>query len=358
MSRRVEERVEMSRVIMVVVLALALALGVAACGDDSDEGEGNGSGAAAGAPEACESEDLAFGANEPSSSFFAYFTAVGRVVNENSDCVELTIIQSPGGVDNMKGLNQGSMDVAQVDASVILDAYNGTGTFEGQADDSLRYLWVYGLFPQDITVTEESGVQSLQDLHGKPYSAGEVGTSTEALTKELFALLGIEPKWFDGSWDDIVAAMKDGRIVGYTKGTPGFAADPTQLDVDSTDPVKVIGFSPEDQEKIKAEMPNISFLEVPENAMESLTGAHDAFTTFALILGVTTKDGLSETSAYEIVKAVVENQAEQAAAFEGVEGVDFTQTTLDSAPIPLHAGAVKYFEEAGETVPAELKSTR
>lgn len=344
----------MRRLLMVVVLALAI--GMAACGgDDSEKPASNGS--TTDASKACEPQDIAFGGNEPSSSFFAYFTAVGRVVNDHSDCVDMTIVQAPGGVDNIKGLNSGSMKVAQVDGGVTLEAFNGTGTFEGHADPDLRYLWVYGLFPQDITVTEESGVKTLQDLDGKPYSAGEVGTATEALTKQIFELLGIKPKWFDGSWDDIVGAMKDGRIVGYTKGTPGFTADPTQLDVDSTDPVKLVGFSDEDLATIKEKLPNVTLQMVPKDSMETLQGPHEEFTTFALILGVATKADLSEEAAYEIVKAVVENHDEQAKAFEGVKDSDFTAMTLASAPIPLHPGAVKFFEESGETVPPELKPT-
>ncbi|MBQ9198379.1 MAG: C4-dicarboxylate ABC transporter substrate-binding protein, partial [Clostridia bacterium] len=65
--------------------------------------------------------------------------------------------------------------------------------------------------------------------------------------------------------------------------------------------------------------------------------------------------GLTDDEVYEIVKAVWENRDEWAGVSKSVE----TQVTLDSVlegiAIPMHPGAIRYFEEIGVEIPENLK---
>ena len=63
---------------------------------------------------------------------------------------------------------------------------------------------------------------------------------------------------------------------------------------------------------------------------------------------------MSEDLAYEITKAMFENIADLQAVHPAANQttVDFT---LDATPIPLHPGAIRYYEEAGADVPDRLR---
>jgi TRAP-type uncharacterized transport system substrate-binding protein len=73
------------------------------------------------------------------------------------------------------------------------------------------------------------------------------------------------------------------------------------------------------------------------------------------MIGVSARPGLDEQTAYDIVKAVMEDEVEQVTAFPAVEGVNLAEQTLAYATSPLHPGAIRWFEEAGYDVPDRLR---
>ena len=62
---------------------------------------------------------------------------------------------------------------------------------------------------------------------------------------------------------------------------------------------------------------------------------------------------LPESLVYEMIKATFDNQQELANAYKSF--ADLKADAILRSPIPLHPGAVKYFEEQGVVIPAELK---
>ena len=63
---------------------------------------------------------------------------------------------------------------------------------------------------------------------------------------------------------------------------------------------------------------------------------------------------MSEDLVYEITKAIFENVEDLRAVHPAANQttIDFT---LSATPIPLHPGAIRYYEEAGATVPDALR---
>lgn len=55
------------------------------------------------------------------------------------------------------------------------------------------------------------------------------------------------------------------------------------------------------------------------------------------------------------MKAVWENRDEWAGCAKSVETQTVLETALEEIAIPLHPGAIRYFEEIGMQVPDELK---
>ena len=64
---------------------------------------------------------------------------------------------------------------------------------------------------------------------------------------------------------------------------------------------------------------------------------------------------MPEDVVYEMFKATVENKAMQEEAFPSVKNYDYFNFIIESSPIPIHPGVIRYLEEQGIEVPENLK---
>ena len=73
------------------------------------------------------------------------------------------------------------------------------------------------------------------------------------------------------------------------------------------------------------------------------------------VMEVLDVSGLSDDDIYNIVKAVWENRDEWAGCAKSVQTQTVLDTVLEEIAIPMHPGAIRYFEEIGIEVPDNLK---
>ena len=63
---------------------------------------------------------------------------------------------------------------------------------------------------------------------------------------------------------------------------------------------------------------------------------------------------LSEDTVYQMTKILFENVDQLRAVHQKAQAISL-ETALDGMSIPLHPGAIKYYEEKGLTIPENLK---
>jgi len=63
---------------------------------------------------------------------------------------------------------------------------------------------------------------------------------------------------------------------------------------------------------------------------------------------------MSEDTVYEITKAMFENIADLRAVHPAANQTEIS-FTLSASPIPLHPGAIRYYEETGATIPDRMR---
>lgn len=293
---------------------------------------------------------LAIAATGQSSSFYAYHAAVSQVLREVAPDLNVSVMETGGSVENLKLLNRGQADWGQFAEPVFYEKYAGIGGAAEQGPNpKLRFLAPVTQVAFYIVVNADAGVGSLADLSEKSYGPGSSGSNTERLTMELFGLLGVEPAYTRGSYGDLVAAMKDRRIVGYTKAGSLTTQDSTIMDVRSSVPVKILGYTEEQVKAIKAKFPHYLFLSLEKTPY----GDDPVLLNNVLLINGTTSD-LPEEVGYRVFAALVEQNEEIAKVYKPVAGVDIAKLTLESAKTPLHAGVVRYLREKGYTPPASL----
>lgn len=90
----------------------------------------------------------------------------------------------------------------------MYESMNGTGVFEGNADPNLRVLAGLYYNPNQVVVSAESGIETLNDLKGKRFAPGSPGGTSEVETNYHLTALGMNYP------DDI-----DAQYVGFTEAS-------------------------------------------------------------------------------------------------------------------------------------------
>ncbi|WP_417724237.1 TAXI family TRAP transporter solute-binding subunit [Salipiger sp.] len=295
-------------------------------------------------------QDILFGSTSASSSHYGYIVAVGKLINESGADINATVVETGATMDNIRRMERGQMDLGIITTNVVQHAVAGTQEFDGKPQD-LSLLWVYAPSPQNVIMRADSGVESIAALDGVRINPGIKGSATETTTEAVFDVLGIKPDWVRGSTTDIVDAIKDNRLPGYVKSGSPKALDSSTMDLATATDIRVLGLDPEQAERIREGMPDISIVDIAAGVGEGIP----AYTTWSFGVGIAATSAMSEETAYRIVKAVMEDKTVQGNAMASVKGEDLAQMTLDYATVPLHPGALRWFEEQGMDVPAKLK---
>ncbi|KIT16066.1 TAXI family TRAP transporter solute-binding subunit [Jannaschia aquimarina] len=296
-------------------------------------------------------ERLALGATNAQSSHYAYFAALAKVINEAyPDKYQASVVETGATVDNLRRMERGQLDMGLITTSALYHANEGIKTFDGEAIDS-PLLWAYALAPQNVIVRQDAGVTSIEELAGQRFGPGQRGSSTEATSQEVLALFGVEPDWVRGSNGELAAAIKDNRAIGFIKSAVGTDFDALTTDIATFTPVQVLPVPDDKVAMIQETLPELSIVDMPGGEMEN-TGP---YRTWGFMIGVSARPGLDDETAYDIVKAVMEDDVEQVTAFPSIDGVNLAEQTLAYATSPLHPGAIRWFEENGYEVPDRLR---
>jgi TRAP transporter TAXI family solute receptor len=76
------------------------------------------------------------------------------------------------------------------------------------------------------------------------------------------------------------------------------------------------------------------------------------------VLGIpnvlTVSSEMSDEVAYQVTKAMYENISEMRAIHPAANGTS-VEFTMSATPVPLHPGAIRYYEEIGATIPDKLR---
>lgn len=263
--------------------------------------------------------------------------------------------QSSGGsVENINMLKSGEADMAIAMANLTYFSYHGQERFEGKSFPKIRF--VTGLWP-DVTqfvVTEKSKINSVKDIKGKSFSVGAAGSGTEYSTRMILKIIGgltfedIKKEhlgYFESS-----SAMQNGQMDGMNAegGVPTSAVSEIYA---SRTPVKMLEFSDEDYEKLKKEVPFYLQFVIPAGTYTNQT---KDINTLGVKSALICSADLDADLVYNMVKSLYENLDQVKTAHKALEYLTLQRAVEGLPPVPLHAGAVKYFKEKGLQIPSEL----
>lgn len=289
---------------------------------------------------------LNIGAVPTGTGWFFGISEGARVISANTD-YEITVRETGGTRENAIRLGRGELDLAFTEALVGYEMYNGIGRFEDTPNPEARLIYWIAPSTMHWAVREDSDIESFDDLNGARFNPSSIGGGGEYITELVFGILGVEPDFQRMRIDDAAEGVIDGRLVGFSyNGVPPI---PAFTEVHSSRPLRLLSLSDEQVAAVTEELPFLAPTVVPADTYRGMPEA----TTMGIYMGVAANSSLADDTVYEITKAYWENQEQVAASFAPADGVT-PQTVIDNATFPLHAGALRYYQELGLDIPADI----
>jgi uncharacterized protein len=314
---------------------LAMSL-LAACG---------GGGAAGGTP-----EFVSIATGGTGGAYYPIGGAMGSMLAREIEGINSATAETTGGsVENLQLVGGQDAEIGMAQNDGVYDAVNGEGAFDEPQDVctiALMYLNVL----QVVTV-EGRGVNTWQDLPGKRVSVGDAGSATELFMRQVTETLGLS---FDDFGDtqrlpfaDQTTSIRNGQLdVGSWVVAPGASSI---QDLASSEQIIVLPLSEEEMSLVTETFPYYVATELEPGTYQ---GQDEAVPVAATWNSLVMHADADEDFVYEVTKAVHENVDDLAGGHPS--GGELAAENIGDAVAPLHAGAIRYFDEVGQEYPDDL----
>jgi len=260
-----------------------------------------------------------------------------------------TSVEVTGGpVHNMQLVQAKELEFGYVTNAPAWEGWHGEGWAQGKKHTDVRAIFPMYSSKVHWYALESSGIKTAADINGKSVGVGPVGGTPGTYLPLFIETMGYKPSMVvHGGMSDLTSQMKDNLLdaCGWIGGVPL----PAALELEASHKVIIFGFTDDEISKITRNFPYFSPSTVKAGVYKSLT--NDIKCLAVWNFAITHKD-MDENFVYEVVKATFENvetlkQSHPTAEEVLIENVPYSV-------IPYHKGAVRYFEEKGIKIPANL----
>lgn len=267
-------------------------------------------------------------------------------------------VSSEGSPYNIKMLEKKEAHFALIQGLFGMMAWEGTNTFRGRPQKDLRSVSMLWQNVEHFTVTKEmattGNIRDLQNLYAYNFSMAENDSGSKVSAEILMEILGIEYTKMHLhylGYNQSAVALQHGKIKGMNvpAGTPVAAVSSV---FNSMGPLKIqlLEFSDEDLAKIQKHYPIWTRYVIKANTYPRQTKEiHTIAQPNLLVTDVNTP----EEVVYLLTKTMYENLSFLNSVNKGTTSISL-QNAIDGLSIPLHKGAIRYYQEMGLSIPAYL----
>jgi len=301
---------------------------------------------------------IKIGAGAPAGVYDDLGRNIARIVNEHeaSTGIRLESLTSKGSIANINALATGDVQLGIAQADDQYNAVNGLGEWaDAGPQEDLRSI--VGVYYELVTLVAggDSGIFTVADLKGKRVDIGLAGSGTRQNAIDALEAAGLD--WqkdiqlSEMNLDDRLAAFMKGELDAFffTVGHPSLEV---KFATFAARGVRLISLTGIDSLLVKH--PYYSNQTIP---LGSYPRALNETSTQTLGVRATllTSAKVPEDVIYEVTKTAFENADKFRDYFPAFAELRKGDTNImDGLTAPLHPGALRYFKEAGISVPASL----
>jgi TRAP transporter TAXI family solute receptor len=300
---------------------------------------------------AAHAESLSIATGGTGGTYYPLGGGLAELISNNLDGYSAVAEVTGASVENMGLVHRQDSDLAIALADTVFQAYHGGERFNGNKLDVVALASLYPNAVQIVTLAD-SDINSLADLRGKRVSVGAPGSGTEVNANAILEGNGISYDDFTAlrlNFNETADAIRDGDIdAGFWSVGP-----PTSsiLSLATTRDIKLLSMSDE-------EVANALALEPVFAPYTLRAGLYEGMEEPVKSLGIpnvlTVNTAMSEELAYQITKLLFE-EVQYLRDIHPAANDTTVEFALTSTPIPMHPGALRYYEEIGADIPARLR---
>ncbi len=276
----------------------------------------------------------------------------------NTYRMNFTAISSTGSLDNIKMLANKEADFAIIQGLFGLMAWQGEYIYLNQPQKNLRSISMLWHNVEHFTVLKEVAttgqIQDLHNLYGQNFSITENDSGSKISAEMIMDSLGIDYSKMNLQYlgyNQSAVALVHGKIKGMN--TPaGAPVSAVSRVYSSMGPLKVclLEFSDDDLAKIQQRYPIWSRYTIKANTYPRQTKEIQTIAQPNLLI---TRADTPNDVVYALTKTMYENLAFLNSVNKGTMSISL-EKAMDGLPIPLHPGAIQYYQEMGLTIPQNL----
>ncbi|MGB4438121.1 MAG: TAXI family TRAP transporter solute-binding subunit [Sedimentibacter sp.] len=291
--------------------------------------------------------NMRFGGSTTSTWVYGYSVAMAEVVNEKLTDIVLNVEATSGSSAHYMMLDNKELSMATGSTFTDAQAMEGKGIYDKKFD-TICSLMPINLTYCQVVVDADSEIEKMQDLQDKRVAIGGRGSPTSLMSEELLNALGINAQLSVSTHEEMLEMFKDNRVdaIVYFGGAPYSGI----LDIASGRDIRLIPFTAEEQTTINNKIPSLSIADIPKSAYNFLV---DDVPVVRSLSDVLINKDISEDVVYNIIKSTFDNWDDIVATVPAAGSIGIEDAT--SLIMPIHPGAVKYYEENGVKIPDNLK---
>ncbi len=301
------------------------------------------------APVQAETTFVTIGTGGVTGVYYPTGGAIARLVNKGRKAhgIRCSVESTGGSVYNLNAIAAGELDMGVAQSDWQYHAYNGTSKFKDKGPNKdLRA--VFSVHPEPFTVVarKDSGVTDFMQLKGKRVNIGNTGSGQRGTMEVLMGALGWSKSTFKLASElkaaEQSSALCDNKIdaMVYTVGHPNGSIKEATTSCDAVI-VSVTGMA---VEKLVKDNDYYRTATIPGGMYRGTAADTQTFGVGATFVSSTK---VPEKVIYEIVKAVFENFDSFKKLHPAFGNLKKEEMVKDGLSAPLHAGAAKYYKEAG-----------
>jgi len=289
---------------------------------------------------------ISIGTADTGGVYYIYGGAIAKVISANVAGTLATAEVTPGAVDNVKMLQNGSIDLAFTKSDVALEAIKGVGPFAVTGKVQVRVLAV--LYPDIAHVVVTPSINKLEDMKGKHISTSAPGSGHEMVALKLLEAAGVNPlKDFRReriSLSESANAFKDRKLDGFffATGLPASA----MLDLGATPGLsyKLLDVQSYLPAIIKKHGRIYYEAVIPKGTYR---GQETDVKTIAVPVLLVAPEKMDEKLVYAVTKTLFEKKADLVAVHKEANKLTLKSAVALAEVLPFHPGATRYYKEKG-----------
>jgi TRAP transporter TAXI family solute receptor len=278
-------------------------------------------------------------------TYFIYGGGLATLLEQELD-VTANVEVTGGPVHNMQLTQARDQDIGLITLGPGYEGYTGTGEWtQGNKMEDVRVVFPMYTTPFHWWALKDTGVTKLEDIKGQRVGVGPSGGTSGTYLPLIHDALGLDTENVQAGASDMASQQMDGQldIIGYAAGIPISALS----EVEAQREITIFGIDGELREKVIEKHPFFFNFTIPADTYNSLD--QDIETIAMFNFGIVHKN-MNADFVYDLVKAYHENNDLMVRTHVSAKEAT-PEAILRNEVLPLHPGAIRYYEEIGIDLP-------